>query len=418
LLCLLICHMAGSAVARPRPPGPPYPEIGVLTSFRFDSTNLLADSKSDLLLQHVALVESWSGYALSMEGKEPKLFAIPAVDGNGTTNLWTTAGTIRFWFKPSWSSISLGGNGPGVQARLFEAGAWSQTQSVGWWSLQLSQGGDDLSFVAGSQGECLDILKTAIHWKEGDWHQVAFSYSPEGSWLFLDGELAAQGRPVALAPLEKFNGVFGLCLGSDAQGLNVAQGQFEEVTTFKTVQDAGHLAWNYSCLAGFAVLGPITPEEDAARLARMQAARAERAMVAASSTLMPASSLPGDGEPDYMQLGDTNLWFLPPIIHVTNTTNIVLTLCNADTNKSYDIYSTYQLQNSNTVFSSIAVTGRQGQVSFAIPVTNWVRFFQAKEGNDWDGDSIPNWMDANPYSTNAGALTITILSPTNRATLY
>ncbi len=162
LLCLLVCGMTNGVFARPRPPGPPYPETGVLASFRFDRTNLLSDSKSGLLLQHVALVESWSGYALSMEGKEPKLFVVPAVDGNGTTNLWTTAGTIRFWFKPSWSSISVGGNGPGVPARLFEAGAWSQTQSVGWWSLQLSQGGDELSFVAGSQGECLDILKTSI----------------------------------------------------------------------------------------------------------------------------------------------------------------------------------------------------------------------------------------------------------------
>ena len=40
---------SASSFARPRPPGPPYPEMGVLASCRFDNTNLLAGAGSEVL---------------------------------------------------------------------------------------------------------------------------------------------------------------------------------------------------------------------------------------------------------------------------------------------------------------------------------------------------------------------------------
>jgi hypothetical protein len=151
--------MVDQASARPRPPGPPYPEVGVLASFPFDNPNQFTNTSQ--VIQNAALVESWSGYALSMEGE-----------------------------------------------------------------------------------------------------------APQGSWLFLDGQLAATGQPVNLAPPQNSGGTFGLFLGTDVAGGNLANGQFDELTTFRTVQTADDLAWNYSCLAGCAALGPITLEEDAVWLAR------------------------------------------------------------------------------------------------------------------------------------------------------
>ena len=125
-------------------------------------------------------------------------------------------------------------------------------------------------------------------------------------------------------------------------------------------------------------------------------------------------SLDGGGL-NFPDLGETNgLWFLPPVIQ---DTNIILTLYNADTNKAYEIYYTSTLVNSNTVWSSLAVTGRLGQITFTNPMIDTVRFYRATEGSDWDGDGIPNWMDASPSSTNTGALTITIESPVNGGNL-
>jgi hypothetical protein len=57
--------------------------------------------------------------------------------------------------------------------------------------------------------------------------------------------------------------------------------------------------------------------------------------------------------------------------------------------------------------------------------TNWIvdgtgfssLFFQVIVGADWDGDGIPNWMDASPNDPGIGALTITIDSPLNGAAI-
>jgi hypothetical protein len=345
-------HLAGSAFARPRPPLPPSPEAGFLASFRFDRTNVLSDPNPGLLLQDAALVESWSGYALSMEGLAPKLFGLPAVDPDGRANLASTTGTIRFWFRPSWSSATVGGNGPGGPACLFEVGAWAGNRSVGWWSLQFSQAGDAISFLAGSQGECLEILRAGIGWQAGEWHQVAFSYSPAGSWLFLDGQVAAEGRPVALVPLDQFRGVFGFSLGSDAQGSSLAQGHLDELTTFRIAQQPVDAAWNYSCLAAFAALGPITPEEDAARLVSLAALAAGGAggsqrMLSLGGPLVPP---PGGGATNGHPM--TNGWvWANGFDHGTNlcfgsigyvwtnqTTNLHLTIANSASSNSHDLY--------------------------------------------------------------------------------
>ena len=351
---------AGGTQARPRPPLPPYPE-STLASWRFDNPGLAAGATAPVMFMHdVSLVESWSGYALSMEGKEPKLFVVPAVDEKGKTNLSATTGTIRFWFKPSWGSSTTGGNGPGTPARLFEVGAWTEKQSVGWWSLQFSQAGDAISFVAQSKGECLDILKAPIQWQAGEWHQVAFSYSPKGSWLFLDGQLAAEGQPVALVPLEKTSGVLGFSLGSGAQGANLAQGQFDEATTFKSVQSADNSAWSYSCLAGVAALGPITPEEDAARLERMVALRAARAgaggMMLYSTMLPPPGPPPGTNESDFT--GSPPLTNCPQYslaaggpVYLTNFawggSNICFSIAGGSTNELYDLFVCTNLVGTN-----------------------------------------------------------------------
>jgi hypothetical protein len=54
-----------------------------------------------------------------------------------------------------------------------------------------------------------------------------------------------------------------------------------------------------------------------------------------------------------------------------------------------------------------------GQVTFSINPTNSFGFYRAAEGNDWDGDGIPNFMDAQPLNPAVSNLTVTIDMPTN-----
>jgi hypothetical protein len=304
--------LAARSSARPRPPGPPYPESGVLSSFRFDNPNQLTNTS--LFIQNVALVDSWSGQALSMEGESPKLFFIPAVEQNGKRNFNPTNGTIRLWAATSWSSLAAGGAGPGGPARLFEVGTLAGQQSLTTGALQFSPTGDAISFVSGSQAACVEVLTAQIQWEAGTWHQIALAYSAQGSWLFLDGQLAATGPPVALTPPQNVTGTFGLALGSDLQG-NPAQAQLDELSFFTTLQAADNLAWNFTCLSGYAALGPITPEEDAVWLA--QAASARGVTRAGNQRVMSANITP----PPF-NFGGTNP---PPPTHFYSMPGLKLT---------------------------------------------------------------------------------------------
>ena len=106
-------------------------------------------------------------------------------------------------------------------------------------------------------------------------------------------------------------------------------------------------------------------------------------------------------------------WLLTPQVEGTN---VLLTLTNIDSSISYDILYSATLA-TNAVWNIVS-TGVIGQVDFTVPLWPGPAFFRGAEGGDWDGDGIPNWMDADPRSTNVGALTITIDSPTNGTVLY
>lgn len=79
---------------------------------------------------------------------------------------------------------------------------------------------------------------------------------------------------------------------------------------------------------------------------------------------------------------------------------------------NYEIYRQWELDpNAQWILHMI---GAQGQTNFSTNMGIFnTGFFQAAVGSDWDGDGVPNYQDAQPSSTNAGALTITIDSPAN-----
>ncbi len=66
---------------------------------------------------------------------------------------------------------------------------------------------------------------------------------------------------------------------------------------------------------------------------------------------------------------------------------------------------------------SLVKTGAQGQVVFTHTNNFFVSFYQVSVGSDWDQDGIPNYQDAQPASTNAGALSITIDFPASNGTV-
>jgi hypothetical protein len=107
----------------------------------------------------------------------------------------------------------------------------------------------------------------------------------------------------------------------------------------------------------------------------------------------------------------------PGLVASRSTNNLLLiTITNAASTNAFEVYGRAGLE---TQFSwSLISTGAVGQTNFLVPMhPRLIGFYRVALGNDWDGDGTPNWKDADPISTNAGLLSITIDNPANGSNL-
>ena len=108
---------------------------------------------------------------------------------------------------------------------------------------------------------------------------------------------------------------------------------------------------------------------------------------------------------------------LPGLTIALSNDTVMLTVTNGATNVFYEIYATNAV--SSNLTWSLSATGGLGVTNFSVPMgAATINFFKARAGNDWDGDGILNFQDANPnnYNTN-DLLSVTIDSPTNGSTI-
>jgi hypothetical protein len=103
-------------------------------------------------------------------------------------------------------------------------------------------------------------------------------------------------------------------------------------------------------------------------------------------------------------------------ISVSTNNGVLLVVTNGESTEFYEIYSTNSL--AEYTAWSLSITGLVGQTNFYVPMGPATRgFFKARAGNDWDGDGVKNFQDANPNSTNVRVLSVTIDTPANGSTL-
>ncbi len=370
----LVFTIVESAVGLPRPPLPPIPE-GTLSSQRFDDASLRPGTEV-LVNAGGRLVESWSGYALQMSDTEPALVAFAATSRKGKANLSTDEGAIRFWFAPHWESDK----GPGYEARLLEVGAWSATDNVSWWSLVVSADGSTIRLLAHDASPPLELLQARISWAAGAWHQVAFAWSPQGTVLFLDGKRVAEGPAVSLAPISKFEGRDGFCLGSDVQGRRLAQGEFDELYTFGHTLSEEDLLWNYYLNAPRAEMGPVSPEEEALWMEAAAAAAEE------SAQLSQTPSRPDGRDALLQSQGEC----ASELQIVRGTDSVDITIINATPGKVYDLYRTFHLEGNTLAdahWQKIA-SGVNGQ-TFTFPLCTYPLDCVGQEPEEEPGPPSP-----------------------------
>jgi hypothetical protein len=210
-------------------------EYVLLAHWRFDDTNTWIGEAGQLplLTNNLVGVPSWSSNAVVVDSTSPALLTYHVVETSGNTNINCQTGSVLFYFKPDWSSDdeNQGGTGPGTSGRLIEMGNYDPAFTNGWWSLYLNPEGTQLLFGTSTNGGGMTNLSATISWASNQWYQIALAYSPDGSALFVDGQLLANGDGVAYFPNadELTNG---FRIGGDQDGNNQASGVFDELETF------------------------------------------------------------------------------------------------------------------------------------------------------------------------------------------
>jgi hypothetical protein len=165
-----------------------YPAHVRLSYWRFNSsalTNENGDYPYYAYPSNLTTPTSWSGTSVAL-GSGTNL-QYRTVETNGWTNLDTGNGTVRFWFKPYWSSANIGGTGPGSASASFIDIYNGGTN----WFLAATPNGNTLQFVTASNN-ILDYT-CGGGWNctfvSNRWSQIALTYSPSNIAAYINGAL-------------------------------------------------------------------------------------------------------------------------------------------------------------------------------------------------------------------------------------
>jgi len=403
LFVVAVLFLAIAACANPVPPGPPLPEQAMLWQDRFDTAYERSGTETEVSLGSYRFRESWSGYALERTGVITP-FVIPGIDSEGYTNLMSTGnGALRFWLKPSWSSVTapLPGKGPGAFARLAELNVSRMPDAV--WSLQVVPDGSSISLVAQSESGPQELLQAPIAWSSGVFHLIALNFGPQGTALLIDGRLAAEG-PGTLAVPPKISS---LVLGSTATGLAAIDGDLEEAASFARSLTENEIAIHYRAYRDCVVSWQLNSMATGGKFGSTQISSMDAATMDVLMTLAEPPPLPGGGgggggggnpgtnTPPIYMLG-LGLCLYQPIITSSNSLTLILT--NApDSGWLTNIYDLFYTTNMASLAPpALCVTNwawlartTPGQTN--LPLTNLPNpecFFRLGTMQDSDGDGL------------------------------
>ena len=161
--------------------------------WRFDSVSLIAEQGQIPLSSHdISLVPSWSGTALNITSDPTSQVTYWDVFTNGWANINCRQGSLRFWFKPNWSSP------PANPAPLIYMGNPDPAASS--WALSVNSSGAITFSTASNHAGATLLTSPPLPFDPGHWMQVVFDYGPSGTALYTNGTLAATGNPVTNWP--------------------------------------------------------------------------------------------------------------------------------------------------------------------------------------------------------------------------
>ena len=239
---------AGSAPAQMIPPGGGGTTYTPMATWSFNDTNAWSNDAGSppISFTNVAGLYFGNGTSLLINSTNPAWMQYNTVETNGHENLSLIQGSVSFWFAPVWTSADQAGNGPGVPARLIEAGQYTNDASLGWWSLLTDEGGTNLYFmVQPGDGTTTTYLTAPISWASNYWHHVALTFCSTNTALYLDGTLATNAGGITAWPGKSVQ-AGGFYIGSDCTGVLQAQGAFDDLYTYGVPLDGQYIAGLYN----------------------------------------------------------------------------------------------------------------------------------------------------------------------------
>lgn len=215
--------------------------------FRFDTSNWMGERGQLPTYASAQSAPSWSTNAVNLP-YNGSVLQYRDVELDGRANINCRNGSIRFWFKPNWSSVPLGGTGPQTYGRLLEVG-----EAIGdWWELGLNPSGTMLSLNVRSNTYAVTPLAVPIQWTANQWHQIAVTYRSNLTSLYIDGACVTNGSGLAFWPTLQARSL-GISMGNDHDTLTqAAKGCFEELETFNYLLSSAEINANYQAVTNTA----------------------------------------------------------------------------------------------------------------------------------------------------------------------
>ncbi len=138
-------------------------------------------------------------------------------------------GSIRFRFRPDWSS----GGGPGHWASFLSVGAWTpDPPTIGFWALGTNPSGDQLIFSGQQVGEGKTFLRVPIQFRAHRWYDILLVYSASATRIIVDGRELGPGSGVTIMPDREVVSEYGLRIGNNHHGNQPIEGAVDGLEFF------------------------------------------------------------------------------------------------------------------------------------------------------------------------------------------
>lgn len=149
---------------------------------------------------------------------------------SGASTFSPLRGTVRFWFRPDWTS----GEGPGGYGSFFSLGKWMSPSGnmKGYWGLSLDPKGERIQLGAQSTEQGDTFISAPLQFHQRQWYEITISYSEKKSWIYLDGKMFGPGKGVSIVPPPEALEETGLAIGNTPWGYQPVKGVIDGFEIF------------------------------------------------------------------------------------------------------------------------------------------------------------------------------------------